>query len=81
MYRDDNVRLCTAGPGLAIRVICAADLYKEKDFSETAIILRLIVTFARANKQVKTLLLFLQVLMACYCRPKFCNIHVHVLRI
>ncbi|KAK2180280.1 hypothetical protein NP493_448g02000 [Ridgeia piscesae] len=44
------------GPGLAIRVICAADLYKEKDFSETAIILRLIVTFARANKQPHTLL-------------------------
>ncbi|KAI0212516.1 GMP synthase [glutamine-hydrolyzing] [Lamellibrachia satsuma] len=44
------------GPGLAIRVICASEMYKEKDYSETAIILRLIVTFAKANKQPHTLL-------------------------
>ena len=43
---------CSAGPGLAIRVICASEMYKDKDFFETAIILRLISTFAKAIQQV-----------------------------
>lgn len=33
------------GPGLAIRIICAAEPYMEKDFAETQVICRLVVNF------------------------------------
>ena len=40
------------GPGLAIRVICAEDAYKEKDFAETQVILKTILDYANAIKKV-----------------------------
>ncbi len=40
------------GPGLAIRVICAEEPYREKDFAETQIILKNITDYANAIKKV-----------------------------
>ena len=40
------------GPGLAIRVICAEQLYQEKEFSITSIMLRLIVEYSTEHTQV-----------------------------
>ncbi len=40
------------GPGLAIRVICAEEPYREKDFAETQIILKNIIDYANAVKKV-----------------------------
>lgn len=34
------------GPGLAIRVICATEPYMEKDFSETSVLAKVIVSYA-----------------------------------
>lgn len=34
------------GPGLAIRVICATEPYMEKDFSETSVLVKVIVSYA-----------------------------------
>ena len=34
------------GPGLAIRIICQAEAYMEKDFPETQVLCRLVVNFA-----------------------------------
>lgn len=34
------------GPGLAIRVICASEPYAEKDFSETSVLVKVIVSYA-----------------------------------
>lgn len=34
------------GPGLAIRVICANEPYMEKDFSETSVLVKVIVSYA-----------------------------------
>ena len=42
-----------AGPGLAIRVICAEEPYMERDFAETGIILRIIADFSNAVKKVR----------------------------
>ncbi|XP_032591943.1 GMP synthase [glutamine-hydrolyzing] [Drosophila grimshawi] len=39
------------GPGLAIRVLCAEEAYMEKDYSETQVIVRVIVDYK--NKQLK----------------------------
>ena len=41
-----------AGPGLAIRVLCATEPYMERDYAETAIILKIIVDYANAIKKV-----------------------------
>ncbi|XP_064642766.1 GMP synthase [glutamine-hydrolyzing]-like [Lineus longissimus] len=44
------------GPGLAIRVLCAEDAYMEKDFTETSIVLKIIVEFNRAVNKPNTFL-------------------------
>ncbi|CAH1773036.1 unnamed protein product [Owenia fusiformis] len=44
------------GPGLAIRVICASEPYREKDFAETKIILKIIVDFSNSIKKPHALL-------------------------
>ena len=41
-----------SGPGLAIRVICAEQAYKEKSFSETASMLRAAVDFHNLSTKV-----------------------------
>jgi len=41
-----------AGPGLAIRVICAEEPYMEKDFAETSNMLKTIVDYSNAVKKV-----------------------------
>lgn len=46
--------LNVAGPGLAIRVICAEEPYMCKDFAETAVIIKFIVDFAQASKTVSS---------------------------
>jgi len=40
------------GPGLAIRVICAGEAYMENDFSETQVIVRLIVEYNNMLQKV-----------------------------
>lgn len=40
------------GPGLAVRILCADEPYIEKDFNETTILLKLIVTYAVALQKV-----------------------------
>jgi GMP synthase (glutamine-hydrolysing) len=40
------------GPGLAVRILCAEEPYMEKDFTETSLILKLIVDFSNAIKKV-----------------------------
>ena len=37
---------------MAIRVICAEDSYREKDFAETQVILKTILDYANAIKKV-----------------------------
>lgn len=39
------------GPGLAIRVICASEPYMEKDFSETSVLAKVIVSYAASLKR------------------------------
>lgn len=34
------------GPGLAVRILCAEEPYMEKDFSETSVLLKVIVSYA-----------------------------------
>ncbi len=41
-----------AGPGLAIRVICAEEPYMERDFAETRILLKIITDYANASRKV-----------------------------
>lgn len=43
--------LC-AGPGLAIRVICAEEAYMCKDFAETSILLKFLMDFSNSVKTV-----------------------------
>lgn len=40
------------GPGLAVRVICAEEPYMEKDFSETAVLVKVVVNYANALQRV-----------------------------
>lgn len=40
------------GPGLAIRVLCAEEPYMERDFSETQVILKVIVDYAASVLKV-----------------------------
>lgn len=44
--------MCVAGPGLAIRVICADEPYICKDFAETNNILKIITDFSASVKKV-----------------------------
>jgi GMP synthase (glutamine-hydrolysing) len=44
------------GPGLAIRILCADEAYIEKDFSETQVVVKLIVDFAEKMKKNHALL-------------------------
>lgn len=44
------------GPGLAIRILCADDAYIEKDFSETQVVVKLIVDYAEKVKKNHALL-------------------------
>ncbi|KAK6174661.1 hypothetical protein SNE40_017896 [Patella caerulea] len=44
------------GPGLAIRVICADEPYIGKDFTETSILLKLIVDFSNSSKSSQSIL-------------------------
>lgn len=49
-------QLCVAGPGLAIRVICAEEPYVCKDFPETNNILKIVADFSASVKKVRKLL-------------------------
>lgn len=40
------------GPGLAVRILCADAPYIERDFNETAVILKVIVTYSTAVQKV-----------------------------
>lgn len=42
------------GPGLAVRVICAEEPYMEKDFSETAVLVKVVVNYANALQRVSS---------------------------
>lgn len=42
-----------AGPGLAIRVICAEEAYMCKDFAETSILLKFLMDFSNSVKTVR----------------------------
>lgn len=44
------------GPGLAIRVLCAEEPFIEKDFSETQVIVRVIVDYHNKLQKVHALL-------------------------
>lgn len=44
------------GPGLAIRILCADDAFIEKDFSETQVIVKVIVDYAEKVKKNHALL-------------------------
>lgn len=44
------------GPGLGIRVLCADDAYIEKDFSETQVVVKLIVDYSEKVKKNHALL-------------------------
>lgn len=44
---------CFAGPGLAIRVICAEEPYVCKDFPETNNILKIVADFSASVKKVR----------------------------
>lgn len=47
------VQRCFAGPGLAIRVICAEEPYVCKDFPETNNILKIVADFSASVKKVR----------------------------
>jgi GMP synthase, PP-ATPase domain/subunit len=40
------------GPGLAIRVICGEERYIEKDYSETQVLVKIIVEYDQMFKKV-----------------------------
>lgn len=42
------------GPGLAIRVLCGEEPYIEKDFSETQVLVKIIVEFDNMLKKVRS---------------------------
>ncbi|KAI1309390.1 GMP synthase [Halotydeus destructor] len=44
------------GPGLAVRVICAEEPYMEKDFSETSVLVKVIVNYTSAQEKKHALL-------------------------
>lgn len=44
------------GPGLAIRVLCAEEPYMEKDFSETQVLVKIIVEFDQMLQKKHALL-------------------------
>lgn len=44
------------GPGLGIRILCADDAYIEKDFSETQVVVKLIVDYSQKMKKDHALL-------------------------
>lgn len=44
------------GPGLAIRILCADDAYVEKDFSETQVVVKVIVDYQNKLKKNHALL-------------------------
>ncbi|RWS11115.1 GMP synthase-like protein [Dinothrombium tinctorium] len=44
------------GPGLAVRVICAEEPFMEKDFSETSVLVKVIVNYANNLKKKHALL-------------------------
>ncbi|KAG5674427.1 hypothetical protein PVAND_004399 [Polypedilum vanderplanki] len=44
------------GPGLAIRIVCADDAYLEKDFSETQVVVKVIVDYQKKLKKNHALL-------------------------
>lgn len=44
------------GPGLAVRILCADEPYMEKDFSETGVLLKIIVTYNSSVQRVSTLI-------------------------
>lgn len=50
-------QLCIAGPGLAIRVICAEEPYVCKDFPETNNILKIVADFSASVKKVTKLII------------------------
>lgn len=52
------------GPGLAIRVICAEEPYMEKDFGETAIMLRVLTDFHNSVKKPNALVSRIQSTMS-----------------
>lgn len=41
------------GPGLAVRIICADEPYMEKDFSETSVLLKVIVNYSSSLQRVR----------------------------
>lgn len=44
------------GPGLAIRVLCAEEPYIERDFSETQVLVKIIVEFEQMQQKKHALL-------------------------
>lgn len=54
--RDLVMRHPFPGPGLAIRVICAEDPYIERDFSETQVLVKIIVEFDQMLQKKHALL-------------------------
>lgn len=40
------------GPGLAVRILCADEPYMEKDYSETSVLLKVIVSYATSLQRV-----------------------------
>ncbi|UYV82071.1 GMPS [Cordylochernes scorpioides] len=44
------------GPGLAVRVICATEPYMEKDFSETSVLVKVIVDYANSLQKKHALI-------------------------
>lgn len=54
------------GPGLAIRVLCGEEPYIERDFSETQVLVRIILDFDAMVKKVMRF--FIQLIMP---RPRY----------
>lgn len=46
------------GPGLAVRILCADEPYMEKDFSETGVLLKVIVSYSSASQRVSCFLIY-----------------------
>lgn len=42
------------GPGLAVRILCADEPFIEKDFSETSVLLKVIVNYATSLQRVNS---------------------------
>lgn len=53
VWFSDRFRRClSAGPGLAVRVLCGEEPYMEKDFSETSVMVKIIVDYSNALNKV-----------------------------